>query len=496
MSELFELMHQYATHPVFLAGLAVLLIVYQGAAKRSRALPNIPVGLVILYLMLEVVLVSLEPFDIGRWRKYLDIASTVVLYMVVVRYIVAVVMDLWLVRFSKKPLPKITRDFILAVAFIVIVLWVLRTVGGINLASLLTTSAILTAVVGLALQDTLGSFFAGLSLQIERPYKIGDWIMCKGFEGKVVGINWRTTRIHTRWGEKVYIPNNEITKDAIKNFSQPDETHIEKIEFGVEYQVPPGKVRAVVLDALKSCSGVVQEYQSTVRVVEFSDFSVKYAIFTRINDLNKRYILLAEIMNQVWYYLKRAGIRIPFPIRDVNMRQVDVEKEKAEQLGWIEHNLKRIPILKSLGDKELANLAAGVRVENYGVGEQIVHQGDAGDTMYLIQQGVCDVVVEKKDAYAQKVATLTSGDYFGEMSLLTGEQRTATVVAKGEALLIAISREAFQNIIAAHPDISEGLAKALAERQAELDQIKRDAPAVAATTKTLLGRIKKVFHLS
>lgn len=496
MNELFEMIHQYATHPVGLAALAVLLVIYQGAAKRSRALPNIPLGIVILYLVLEILVVSLKPFELGKWQKYLDIATTVVLYMVVVRYIVALIMEVWLVRLRKKVLPTITRDFVLAVSFIVIVLWVLRTVGGINLASLLTTSAILTAVIGLALQDTLGSFFAGLSLQIERPYQIGDWIACKGFEGKVVGINWRTTRILTRFGEKVYIPNNEITKDVIKNFSQPDTTHIEKLEFGVEYGARPNKVREVALAALKMHPNVVKDYRSTVRLVEFGDFSVKYAIYTKIDDLQRRYIVLAEIMNQIWYSLKRAGIRIPFPIRDVNMRQVDVEKEKKEQLAWIEHNLKRIPILKSLGSNELKELAVGVRVEHYDNGEQVVKQGDAGDTMYLIQQGGCDVVVEKPGAYTQKVATLAAGNYFGEMSLLTGENRTATVIAKGDALLIAISREAFQNIIVSLPEISEGLAKALAERQAELDQIKRDAPAVAATTKTLLGRIKKVFHLS
>lgn len=496
MNELFELFHQYAKHPVTLAALAVLLVIYQGAAKRSRALPNIPVGLIVLYLVLEVVSISLEPYDLGNWQKYLDMATTAALYLVVVRYIVAAIMEVWLVRLRKKILPTITRDFVLALSFIVIVLWVLRTVGGINLTSLLTTSAILTAVIGLALQDTLGSFFAGLSLQLERPYQIGDWVTCKGYEGKVVGINWRTTRILTRFGEKVYIPNNEIARDVIKNYSQPDTTHIEKLEFGVEYGAPPNKVRRVVLEALKTHPRVVKDYRSTVRVMEFGEYSVKYAIFTKIDDLHKRYIILAEIMNQIWYSLKRNGIRIPFPIRDVNLRQIDDRHEKEEQQKWIEHSLSRIPVLKSLGSEDIGNLAAGVRVEQYGTGEEIVHQEDMGDTMYLIQQGTCDVVVEKPGAYSQKVATLTVGNYFGEMSLLTGERRTATVIAQGDAMLISISRQAFQDIIVSNPGISEGLAEALAERQAELDQIKRDAPAVKATTKTLLGRIKKVFSLS
>lgn len=496
MNELFELVHQYATHPVALAALAVLLVVYQGAAKRSRALPNIPVGLIVLYLVLEVVDISLEPYDLGKWRKYLDVTTTVVLYMVVVRYIVAAVMEVWLGRFRKKRLPTITRDFVLAVAFIVIVLWVLRTVGGINLASLLTTSAILTAVIGLALQDTLGSFFAGLSLQIERPYQIGDWVECKGYEGQVVGIGWRTTRILTRFDEMVYIPNNEITRDVIKNYSQPDTTHVEKLEVGVEYGAPPNKVRKVILDALKTHPRIVKEFRSTVRLKEFDDYSVKYHVYTKVDDLKNRYLIVADVLNQLWYALRRNGIRIPFPIRDVNLRQVDVKQEKEEQQKWIEHSLSRIPILKSLGQEDVQSLAAGVCVEQYGTGEEIVHQGDVGDTMYLIQQGTCDVVVEKKGAYAQKVATLSVGNYFGEMSLLTGEQRTATVIAQGDATLISISRQAFHDIIVADPNISEGLAEALAERQAELDQIKRDAPAFKANTKTLLGRIKKVFSLS
>jgi len=496
LQEIFQFIHSYATHPLVLAGLVLLLILYQTAARKSRALPQIPVGLIIIYLILEIVDVLLRPYEIGKWSKYMDVATTIALYCVVARFLVAAIMEVWLKKMRKAPLPSITRDFVLAVAIIVIVLWVLRSVGGINLASLLTTSAILTAVIGLALQDTLGSFFAGISLQIERPYQIGDWIACKGYEGKVVGINWRTTRIMTRLSEMIYIPNNEITKDVIKNYSQPDTDHIVIIEVGVEYGAPPNKVKKVILDVLKTHPNIVQEFNSTVRLVKFNDFSVDYYIITKLNDLSREPLIMSEVLNQLWYALRRNGIRIPFPIRDVNMRQVDVEKEQADQLAWIQKSIRRIPILKSLSDENVQQLAQGVLVEQYAVGEEIVHQGVEGDSMYLIQSGLCDVIVEKTGSHSQRVASLGSGDFFGEMSLLTGEKRTATVRAREDSVVISIGKDAFKEIIISRPEISEGLAAALAKRQAELKEATKEVRVVEANTKTFLTRIKSVFGLS
>lgn len=496
MLDISKIVHDYATHPLLLGGLIVLLVLYRMVARRSKALPNIPVGLIIIYLLLELVTTVLEPYDIGKWGKYLDVASTIALYSVVMRFAVAAIMEVWLAKMRKVPLPSITRDFILAVSFIIIVLWVLRTVGGINLTSLLTTSAILTAVIGLALQDTLGSFFAGLSLQIERPYQIGDWIFCKGYEGKVVGIGWRTTRVRTRFGEMIYIPNNEITKDTIKNFSQPEETHITWIEVGVEYGAPPNKVRQVILDAIKKHPNVVPEFKSTVRLMEFSDFSVNYKIFLKLSDLNNWYLHLSQVRDLIWYALRRNGIRIPFPIRDVNLRQVDAAKEREDQLAWIAKSLRRIPVLKPLSDDDVKQLASGVDVQLYGVDEEVVVQGDVGDSMYLIQTGTCDVIVEKPGTYSRRVATLSGGNFFGEMSLLTGEKRTATVRAQEDSMLISIGKQAFQEMLESHPEVSHGLAEALAHRQAELDQMAKEKNVVERNTRTFLERIKNVFGLT
>jgi CRP-like cAMP-binding protein len=198
----------------------------------------------------------------------------------------------------------------------------------------------------------------------------------------------------------------------------------------------------------------------------------------------------------IWYALRRNGIRIPFPIQDVNLRQVDDVKEKEEQLAWIEKSLRRIPVLKPLSDDDVKKLALGVDVQLYGTGEEIVVQGDVGDSMYLIQTGTCDVVVEKPGTYSQRVATLKGGNFFGEMSLLTGERRTATVRAQEDSMLISIGKQAFQEMLESHPEISQGLAEALARRQAELDQMAKEKAVVERNARTFLERIKNVFGLA
>ncbi len=479
------------------AAIAVILMGYWRIAKNSGRLPHIPLGLFILYLLIVLANLTLAAYGLTGWSGNLVLAATIVLYCAVARLVFYILIDVWLTRRMKFPLPRITRDVALVVIFAVIVIILLHKKGGVNLASLLTTSAVLTMVIGLALQDTLGNLFSGLALQTEKLFQIGEWISFREHVGQVVGMTWKSTLIKTLENELVYIPNNVISKEIVKNYSRPEPKHVAYLEIGVEYGSPPNKVRDVILDVLSEHPKVLKVPPPQVRLISFGDFAITYQVRFWNDDFGGEKLLKAELMNMVWYAFKRSGVRIPFPIRDVQLRHIEERKERAaheelkrEFIG----SLKKIPVLAPLPSEDVDVLASRVSFEVFGNGEAIVHQGEEGDSMYVIHRGCCDVLLE--DDGRRHVATLKDGDFFGEMSLLTGERRTATVVAKGDAEVFVIDKCSFGEIIKAHPAISETLGQALVKRQAGLaaKQGRKEEPSPSATSQ-LVSKIKSFFGI-
>jgi CRP-like cAMP-binding protein len=352
-------------------------------------------------------------------------------------------------------------------------------------------------VMGLALQDTLGNLFSGLALQTEKLFQVGEWISFREHVGQVVGMTWKSTLIKTLENEIVYIPNNVISKEIVKNYSRPELSHVAYIEIGIQYEAPPNKVREVILDVLAENEKVLKVPPSQVRLINFGDHAITYQIRFWNNDFGGERLLKAEIMNQIWYALKRNGIEIPFPIRDVRLHHVTMHEAKRQQAGVkaeILSSLKRVEVLGQLPAEDVDLLASRVNIETYGNGEAIVHQGEDGDSMYIIHRGACDVYLE--DEARKYVATLNAGDFFGEMSLLTGERRTATVVAKGDTDVFVIDKRSFSDILKEHPGFSEILGQALVRRQAELAtrQGKKEEPSASAASQ-VVSRIKSFFGL-
>jgi len=484
------------SHPLAVLAIIVILIGYWRAAARSNKLPRIPLGLFILYLLVVIVRHSLRLYGFEEWGQRLDLVGIIVLYCAIARLAFYLFVDVWIGRWRRVVVPRITRDVALAVIFAVIAIVLLHTKGGVNLASLLTTSAVLTMVLGLALQDTLGNLFAGLALQTERLFQIGEWISFKEHTGQVIGMTWKSTLIKTAEHEVIYIPNNIISREIIKNFSRPEPKHVAYLEIGVEYGAAPNKVRQVILETLAQHIKVLKEPCPQVRLISFDDFAIKYQVRFWNGDFENEKLIKAELMNMLWYALKRNGIEIPFPIRDVRLHHVDVKEKMLagkEALRGVKASLKRIPMLGLLPDEGLDLLSSRVSLKLFGDGEAVVHQGDPGRSMYIISHGSFDVCLKDCE---KPVATLKEGDFFGEMSLLTGEPRSATVVAKGDSLVFEIDKEACADILKAHPAIWDALGQALARRQAELAsrQGRKVEPSPSAASQ-LVSRIKAFFGI-
>src|SRR5207245_5290930 len=173
----------------------------------------------------------------------------------------------------------------------------------------------------------------------------------------------------------------------------------------------------------------------------------------------------------VWYELKRRGITIPFPIRTLHVERRParpVQEDQAEALSI----LREEPLFSCLSDEQLNQLVTQARLNYFGRGEPVIEEGSPGDSMFVLLRGAANVSVSKNGSTIQ-VATLNAGDCFGEMSLLTGEPRRATVRADGDCYVMEIGKPIMAEVLRDAPGCLEKLSELLAQRKMETEGIVR-----------------------
>ena len=406
--------------------------------------------------------------------------------------------DLFVVRWKRGSFPAAFKNIITSAVIVVVALILLKEILDINVTSLIATTTVLTATIGLAFQSTLANMLAGFTIHLEKPLKQGDWISAGGHEGRVVDITLRSTRIRTLDNNEVFIPNSKVLNENVVNYSLPDSTIMRNLTVGVSYAVQPNKVKKAVLDVLATVPGVAKLPPPRIRVVSYGDFTVNYEIRYPLVSFASHGETEAEIMNLIWYCFRRNGIEIPFPVRDVNVRHVtpeSLQSERDRQTADLINMMEKVEILSPLSGQELKELVACVSVKSYAAGEVPVHQGDPGDSFYIIKTGKVDVVVEKSPGESAVVATLNPGNIFGEMSLLTGEKRAATVRAIEDSLLILIDKALFAEVMSSKPEIVSFLADLLAKRQGELQAHVGTSARALNVVNSFKDRIKAFFDI-
>lgn len=419
------------------------------------------------------------------------------------RSLVLLAVDVVVSRRTHRAPPRIFRDLTQAIVYVVVLLATLRGVG-VEPGSLLTTSALLTAVVGLALQDTLGNLVSGLALQMQRPFEVGDWIQFDPDNrqiGEVTEVNWRAITVVTSDLVEVIVPNALLAKAAIRNYSKP--THVQRRQVTVSgpYAVPPARVHAAIVEALSGIAGVVAEPAPWVQTRSFADSGVEYAVFFFIDDFPGRERIDGLVRDRVWYALQRANVTVPFPVRTVHMHAIDEESQRRDrerELARRDQVLRCVDFLDVLPPETHRALAAAAQVKLFAPGELVVRQGERSTELFIIDRGEVAVELQQHGGARLVVARLGAGKFFGEMGLMTGEERKASVRAASECELLVIGHDAFQSTLAAVPGIVEKMSELLAARAAELDAVASQRPQgseVQDRSKRLISQIKDFFKL-
>ncbi|WP_411871186.1 mechanosensitive ion channel domain-containing protein [Vulcanococcus limneticus] len=362
--------------------------------------------------------------------------------------------------------PKLLID--LARLFLILLgtAFVLATVWNADLAGLVTALGVSSIVIGLALQDTLGSVMSGIALLFERPFTVGDWLEVGGVVGQVIDINWRAVRLLTLEQEMVVIPHKLISSEVIRNFTKPTPIHAERIRIGFSYNDPPNLARQVLKSTALETKGILLDPEPDVFTLDYDESAVSYEVKFFIRDYGEIEQIRERFMTRVWYAAKRNNLSIPFPIRTVYNFHGPTSQQKGLAKKFSE-SLQAIPSYVPINREEssLTPASSGIALQHFAAGEKVIRQGQLGHDLYIIVAG--QALMSRRDGSGEELELLSlrSGEFFGEMSLFSGEPSAVTIAASNDLEVMKISATVVNQMIDRQPSFAREIGQILESRR-------------------------------
>ncbi|HJT66349.1 MAG TPA: mechanosensitive ion channel family protein [Pyrinomonadaceae bacterium] len=397
-------------------------------------------------------------------------------------------------RLKRIDAPTLIRNIFTIVAFTILFLIAFTFLfPEVNLGALFTTSAIFGVILGLALQDTLGNFFAGISLQADRPFQVGDVIVvgAERHTGVVEEISWRAIKIRTFSNHVVLIANSNAAREPIEVCSR-DNLNARLVFFNTLYTDSPAKTIHVVREAVREAENVSSRVPPIVRIRNLGDNGVDYEVKYWLEDYAKYNDTDALIRQRIWYAFRRAGLNFAFPTRTLFVERPI--RAAHPDGGAIVERLSAVDIFAPLSVEETGMLAQAAVRHVFAPGEMVIRAGDPGSSMFVVHNGRVRVQVNE-NGRPRAVATLNEGDFFGEMALFTGEPRTANVVAIEETEVLEIGHAAMKRVFDTNPDLVESLSFIIAERRQGLASQADASVPETDSSAGLLSAIKRFFGI-
>ena len=411
-----------------------------------------------------------------------------------------------LLPLAGRALPRIVEDLVILVLYVIYGFAQLRG-AGVALYSIVTTSAILTAVIAFAMQDTLGNLLGGLSIQLDNTVQVGDWVRVDDLAGQVRDIRWRSTLIETRNWETIVIPNSAIMKGRVAILGRREGQPLQwrrSLRFMVDPGVPPARVIAIVNEEMRDVpiANVARSPAPNTVLHGFVTGNLEYELRYFLTDLLEDEMTDSMVRVHLFASLQRAGIRIAEEQRTVHAVSRDeahADVVRKRELGRRLELLRQVDLFSVLSEDEMNELAERLQYAPFARGDVITKQGNIAHWLYIIMFGEVDVRYEPPNAAPQTVSTLRAGQFFGEMALLTGDARSATVVAKTDVECYRLDGKSFQGLLLGRPQIAEGIARVIASRKPELEKVREvyttQPMQVPSEQADILTRIRRFFGL-
>ncbi len=479
--------------------------------RRARPLRKGMVAMVVLMALALAALVMLGRYGDSIESRMLVIVLRELSLLVLTFALIRVgVIFLFEVLLARAAVPRMMADVLLVVTLIIYAIFRMNEVG-VNLASLITTSAVLTGAIAFSMQAMLGNLWGGIALQADNTCRIGDWIRVDGVVGQIIGIRWRCLAVATNDGETVMMPNAQLVNSRVTVLARRGDLRIpwrRAVEFFVDYESAPSRVIASVEESLARAEipNVAKEPRALCTCRSFDDNSIRYAVLYWLVDPAVEQITDSQIRAHVFATLARHHMEMPL-VRRVLLTPDAVsaqhEATSTRELTSRLETLSRLKLFAELTDGERRALAAELTDEPYVKGDVIAREGEVSDSMYILAAGSVEILREPQNASGERqhLADQTAPNHFGEMGLLTGQARLGTVIARDNVLCYRLEKQGFDAILQARPEIAEALSQVVAARQMAndatlqaLDDVARRKRA-SGTAGELLHRIRAFFEL-
>jgi small-conductance mechanosensitive channel len=469
-------------------------------------------ALLMFVIALFFIVLSSIPAALGLERAAQGLHAVGLLFMgfALVRFTSIILFDLILRPTPLRP-SQVLRDLLVAGGYIGVGMWLLSR-NGVTLSSIVATSAVMTGIIVFSLQDSLSNLFGGLVLQIDKSFSVGDWVKIDQTAGLIKEITWRHVAVETRNWDTVIIPNSVLMKSQVVVMGQRSGQPIQQrrwIYFNVDFRVSPVEVIRVVTDALVTApvEGCAAEPPPNCVLMEFKESYCMYAARYWLTDLVKDDPTDSLVRSRIYLALTRAGIPLSVPAmtnfvetQDLERKRLHHEREIGQRLSALD--LARVELFHEMNEEERRKLAERLLFTPFMKGEMMTRQGAEAHWLYILTKGSAEVFVSTESGLQKTVATLHAGDFFGEMSLLTGEPRGASLRALEDSECYRLDRKAFDDILHGRPEIANYLSELLARRKVEIEAVRQDLNAEARAKmmqhqqKNIFDSIHKLFGLS
>lgn len=449
---------------VLLAVLFVFLAIRLANVLFGRSLSTSKVNATIELAIIGLLLSPLETWLAAspEYARFAGDLQSLFVMACLANLAAYLVVDVYAYYRMKEGVPSFLRSLLTLLVYVAAAMVSLRIVFDVNLASILTTTTVLTAAVAFAMQNAIADAISGFYIQGDRNLKRKAWIHLKdkNVTGEIVNVGFRYTTLRQLNGSRALVPNGFIMRNIVHQLADGEKGGCAVIHCRIHlgYEVPPEKAMRLLRDALLQDDGILGDPAPSVRIDGFTDNSVEYDLKFFIEDYGTVLRVRSRVLGKIWYAVTREGYGFPYPRRE--LISMASESPFPSDVAEIFSRLRKAGIFESLSDGELGALADTARVRIYGPGEAVVKQGDGGDSLFIVTGGSLGVHVD-----GVRVGVLEEDDLFGEMSLLTGERRKATVTSESEAHLIEITKKEIEPIIKSEPLLLDRLSAVLARRE-------------------------------
>ncbi len=387
---------------------------------------------------------------------------------------------------SGRKVPRLPKDITALSLFILAGTGVMATVLDRSVTGILATSGIASLIIGLALKNVILDMFIGLAIHIERPFRIGDWIMVhrnrkeNHIVARVIEINWRTTRLCTTSNNMIVVPNSLLGVSITTNFMQPKPHFRIDLPFVIDYEVPPERASRILQAGVMSVAGengVLEKPEPEVRLKEATLHGQQYEVRFFILPVHISPNESKDLVNHsVLEHLKCSGISPAQPKEEIYMSRKGKRNLDSEQDKDLYELLTRTELFGNLNIEELMQVFSGMKRRELRKGDILYRQGDKGETMFLLLEGLLNSSIQIQGAEKPaKVESIKAGSHFGEESVMLGTGRPSTIHATTDAIIYEIAKEQMKEILIRRGDLLAMLNEDIAMSTSKISTRKKAA---------------------